>query len=140
VKKLMSCVVLLLPFTGIAYVLASTLFEPILDTPFKKAPRPIIGAPREPLENLPQIENLEVVGYNPLPNPGDNIALGRNGPIAIGYPVLTKPGDKTSLQGVPEEGTRLRSLRAREILDTTRKVWPLFEKNIGQLSLLPIRG
>jgi len=99
VKKLMSCVVLLLPFTGIAYVLASTLFEPILDTPFKKAPRPIIGAPREPLENLPQIENFEVVGYNPLPNPGDNIALGRNGPIAIGYPVLAKPGDKTSLQG-----------------------------------------
>ena len=79
-KKLLSRVFLRLPFVFIAYVAAATLFEPLLDTPFKNAPRPIIGALRQPLENLPQIENFEVVGYNPLPNPGDAIARGRSRP------------------------------------------------------------
>lgn len=50
---------------------------------FKKRPRPVIGALREPLRALPQIESFEVVGYNPLPNPGGSIARGRNGPIGI---------------------------------------------------------
>ncbi len=45
--------------------------------------RPIIGALRAPLDQLPQIENFEVIGFNPLPNPGDTIARGRNGPIGI---------------------------------------------------------
>gem|GEM_PF-991152 len=54
-----------------------------VDTPFRKAPRPIIGALREPLERLPQIENFQVIGYNPLPNPGGSIARGRNGPLGI---------------------------------------------------------
>lgn len=50
---------------------------------FRKAPRPIVGAMREPLQKLPQIENFEVVGHNPLPNPGSSTARGRNGPIGI---------------------------------------------------------
>jgi hypothetical protein len=54
-----------------------------VDTPFRKAPRPIIGALREPLSRLPQIENFQLIGYNPLPNPGGTIARGDNGPIAI---------------------------------------------------------
>lgn len=45
--------------------------------------RPIIGALRVPLNELPQIENFEVIGHNPLPNPGGTIARGRNGPIGI---------------------------------------------------------
>lgn len=45
--------------------------------------RPIIGALRAPLAELPQIENFEVIGHNPLPNPGDTIARGRNGPVGI---------------------------------------------------------
>jgi hypothetical protein len=45
--------------------------------------RPIIGALRKPLAELPQIENFEVIGENPLPNPGSAIARGRNGPIGI---------------------------------------------------------
>jgi hypothetical protein len=55
----------------------------IVDTPFKKAPRPIIGALREPLDKLPQVENFELVGYNPLPNPGDTRPRGVNGPTAV---------------------------------------------------------
>ena len=47
------------------------------------APRPIIGALRAPLYDLPQIEHFEVIGHNPLPNPGDTIARGRNGPVGI---------------------------------------------------------
>lgn len=42
-----------------------------------------MGALREPLESLPQIEHFRVVGHNKLPNPGDTIARGRNGPIGI---------------------------------------------------------
>ena len=76
-KKLLSLVFLRLPFVFIAYVAAATLFEPLLDIPFKTTPRPIIGPLRAPLEDLPQIENFGVVGYNPLPNSGDTIALGR---------------------------------------------------------------
>ena len=56
-------------------------FAPAVNTPFKHAPRPIIGALRKPLAKLPQIENFEVIGHNVLPNPGDTIARGRNGPI-----------------------------------------------------------
>jgi len=58
-------------------------FAPAVDTPIKHAPRPIIGALREPLDKLPQIENFEIVGHNVLPNPGDTIARGRNGPVGI---------------------------------------------------------
>ncbi len=58
-------------------------FAPAVDTPIKHAPRPIIGALREPLDKLPQIENFEIIGHNVLPNPGDTIARGRNGPIGI---------------------------------------------------------
>src|SRR5712691_7437573 len=58
-------------------------FAPAVDTPIKHAPRPIIGALRKPLEKLPQIENFKVIGHNRLPNPGDTIARGRNGPIGI---------------------------------------------------------
>ncbi|HZH17800.1 MAG TPA: hypothetical protein VE057_25840 [Archangium sp.] len=57
--------------------------QPVVDTPFKKAPRPIIGALREPLDKLPQVENFELVGYNPLPNPGDPRPRGLNGPTAV---------------------------------------------------------
>jgi len=42
-----------------------------------------IGSARWPLENLPQISNFEVIGHNKIPNPGDRIARGRNGFIAI---------------------------------------------------------
>ena len=55
----------------------------IVDTPFKKAPRPIIGALRAPLDKLPQVENFELVGYNPVPNPGDTRPRGLNGPTAV---------------------------------------------------------
>src|SRR4051794_13830576 len=55
----------------------------LVDTPFKKAPRPIIGAMRVPRESLPQIENFQLMGYSPLPNPGGTIARGLNGPIGI---------------------------------------------------------
>jgi hypothetical protein len=55
----------------------------VVDTPFKKAPRPIIGALREPLDKLPQIEGFEIIGHNPLPNPGDTRPRGRNGPMDI---------------------------------------------------------
>jgi len=55
----------------------------LVDTPFKKAPRPIIGALRAPLDKLPQVEDFELVGHNPLPNPGDTRPRGRNGPIDI---------------------------------------------------------
>ena len=58
-------------------------FPPVVDTPFKKVPRPIIGALRQPLHELPQNDNFELVGYHPLPNPGDTIARGRNGPTGI---------------------------------------------------------
>ncbi len=58
-------------------------FAPAVDTPIKHAPRPIIGALREPLDKLPQIEHFEIIGHNVLPNPGDTIARGRNGPIGI---------------------------------------------------------
>ena len=43
--------------------------EPELDTPIKKSPRPIIGALREPLKKLPQIENFQIVGHDVIPNP-----------------------------------------------------------------------
>lgn len=57
--------------------------KPRVSSPFKKVPRPIIGALREPLEKLPQNDNFELVGYHPLPNPGDTRPRGRNGPIGI---------------------------------------------------------
>jgi len=57
--------------------------EPELDTPIKKIPRPIIGALRAPLRELPQIENFEVVGHDMIPNPNDIRPRGRNGGIAI---------------------------------------------------------
>ncbi|PTL82130.1 hypothetical protein DAT35_20230 [Vitiosangium sp. GDMCC 1.1324] len=53
------------------------------DTSFKEAPRPVIGALRKPLDDLPQIENFKVIGHNVLPNPGDTRPRGRNGPIGI---------------------------------------------------------
>lgn len=55
----------------------------LVDTPFKRAPRPIIGAMRVPRESLPQIENFQLIGSSPLPNPGGTIARGLNGPIGI---------------------------------------------------------
>ncbi|MCP3143960.1 LVIVD repeat-containing protein [Pyxidicoccus xibeiensis] len=58
-------------------------FPPVVDTPFKKVPRPIIGALRQPLHELPQNDHFELIGYHPLPNPGDTIARGRNGPTGI---------------------------------------------------------
>ncbi len=62
---------------------SANAFAPNVDTPIKHAPRPIIGALRQPLDKLPQIENFEIIGHNVLPNPGDTIARGRNGPIGI---------------------------------------------------------
>lgn len=52
-------------------------------SPFKRVPRPIIGAPRQPTHALPQNDSFELVGHHPLPNPGDTLARGRNGPTAI---------------------------------------------------------
>lgn len=52
-------------------------------SPFRKAPRPIIGALRKPLEKLPQIENFRVLAHNPLPHFRGTIARGRNGPTGI---------------------------------------------------------
>src|SRR5215510_2991000 len=57
--------------------------EPELDTPIKKIPRPIIGALRAPLRELPQIENFEIVGHDVIPNPNDIRPRGRNGGLAI---------------------------------------------------------
>lgn len=57
--------------------------DPALDTPIKRVPRPIIGALREPLSKLPQIENFKVIGHDVIPNPGDTRPRGRNGGIAI---------------------------------------------------------
>jgi hypothetical protein len=42
-----------------------------------------IGEARWPVEFLPQISNFEIVGHNLVPNPGDRIARGRNGFVAI---------------------------------------------------------
>lgn len=61
-------------------------YAPRLDTPFKEAPRPIIGALREPLKDLPQIENFKVVGHTVIPNPGGEIERGRNGAISLAPP------------------------------------------------------
>jgi hypothetical protein len=63
-------------------------------------------AARAQLENLPQIENFEIVGYNPLPNPGDTIARGRNGPVAIAGNCLyvgNRIGRRTGTTGLPPE-------------------------------------
>ena len=57
--------------------------DPAVDTPIKKSPRPVIGALREPLSKLPQIENFHIVGHDVVPNPGDTRPRGRNGGIAI---------------------------------------------------------
>jgi hypothetical protein len=57
--------------------------DDVVMSPFKKAPRPIIGALREPLEKLPQIENFKVLAHNPLPHFGGTVARGRNGPTGI---------------------------------------------------------
>jgi hypothetical protein len=106
VKKLLSRLFLLLPFIFVTYVAAASLFEPTLDTPFKNAPRPIIRALRAPLEDLPQIENFEVVGYNQLPKPGDTIARGRNWPIALSGNCLyvgNRIGRRTGTTGLPPE-------------------------------------
>ena len=57
--------------------------EPELDTPIKKIPRPIIGALRAPLRELPQIENFQIIGHDVIPNPNDIRPRGRNGGIGI---------------------------------------------------------
>src|SRR5688572_9555075 len=57
--------------------------DDVVQSPFRHAPRPIIGALREPLEKLPQIENFKVLAYNPLAHFGGTIARGRNGPTGI---------------------------------------------------------
>ncbi|QSQ21980.1 hypothetical protein JY651_43705 [Pyxidicoccus parkwayensis] len=54
-----------------------------MESPFKRVPRPIIGAPSRPPHELPQSDSFELVGHHPLPNPGDTVARGRNGPTAI---------------------------------------------------------
>lgn len=54
-----------------------------VDRSFKQAPRPIIGAPRLPLDKLPQIENFQVIGETIITNPGQTIERGRNGGLAI---------------------------------------------------------
>ena len=59
---------------------------PRIDTPFREAPRPIIGALREPLDDLPQVENFRVVGHTVIPNPGDGIERGRNGAVSLAPP------------------------------------------------------
>jgi hypothetical protein len=66
--------------TGIA---ASSVGQTGGDQSFRRAPRPIIGAERRPLEKLPQIENFQVIGNTIIPNPGDDIERGRDGGIAI---------------------------------------------------------
>ena len=65
------------------HTIGAKAFPPAVDTPIKHAPRPIIGALREPLDKLSQIETFQVIGYHPLPNPGESIARGRNDPIGI---------------------------------------------------------
>lgn len=59
---------------------------PAVDTPFKEAPRPIIGALREPLEDLPQVENFTLVGHTVIRNPGERIERGRNGAVSLAPP------------------------------------------------------
>ncbi len=61
-------------------------FPPAVDTPIKKAPRPIIGALREPLDKLPQMENFQLVGHTIITNPGETIERGRNGSISLAPP------------------------------------------------------
>jgi hypothetical protein len=60
--------------------------DPRVDTPFQEAPRPIIGASREPLDDLPQIENFRVVGHTVITNPGQTIERGRNGSASLAPP------------------------------------------------------
>lgn len=57
--------------------------DEVVQSPFRHAPRPIIGALREPLEKLPQIENFRVISHNPLAHFGGTVARGRNGPTGI---------------------------------------------------------
>ena len=66
-----------------SFTLTATLLSAALPTGTLRAERPIIGSARVPLEKLPQVENFEVIAHNPLPNPGDVIARGRNGPVGI---------------------------------------------------------
>jgi hypothetical protein len=89
-------------------------------------------AARAQLENLPQIENFEIVGYNPLPNPGDTIARGRNGPVAIAGNCLyvgNRIGRRTGTTGLPPEVL---------IVDISQpnKLLPLLRRFQGQL---PVR-
>lgn len=57
--------------------------DAMVENAVKHIPRPVIGALREPLAKLPQIEKFHVVGYNPILNPGETRPRGRNGGIAI---------------------------------------------------------
>jgi hypothetical protein len=79
------CLVLGASVLGLPAV-ASAQNVPAVDTPFKKAPRPIIGALREPLDKLPQVENFRLVGHTVIPNPGDEIERGRNGAVSLAPP------------------------------------------------------
>ena len=70
--------------------------EPVgLMLPADVSPSPalqaLIGALRQPLHELPQNDNFELVGYHPLPNPGDTIARGRNGPTGARSGPVGKP-------------------------------------------------
>lgn len=55
-------------------------------SPIKHAPRPIIGAIREPLSRLPQYENFQLVGHLAINNPGQTLGRGRNGAVEIAPP------------------------------------------------------
>jgi hypothetical protein len=51
-----------------------------------KNSRVVIGAPREPLSKLPQIDNFKVIGHTVITNPGEEIERGRNGSISLAPP------------------------------------------------------
>jgi hypothetical protein len=51
-----------------------------------KQSRVIIGAPREPLSKLPQVDNFRLIGHTIITNPGEEIERGRNGSISLAPP------------------------------------------------------
>jgi hypothetical protein len=105
--------------------------EPELDTPIKRIPRPIIGALRAPLRELPQIENFQVVGRELIPNPNDSRPRGRNGGIAIQDDCLYVANRLTRRSGTGatrncrrrSQSSTLLILSTHKLLDIFRQFW-----------------
>lgn len=54
--------------------------------PAAQSPPTGVGAPRAPLDQLPQAQNFELVGHTIVPNPGETVERGRNGSVSLAPP------------------------------------------------------